>query len=113
MSDAISESMGSVAEHVSALDREFVKIAQEVADADEDQARVAMQGVFRSLSRMAEAARPIIAACPTCKAARVDPNYEQVNKYSGVWVIPKCKTCRDLGKMIAVIEKSAREAAAK
>ena len=109
MSDQITASLSSVHDHASALDREFLNIAKALGQADATTARTAMLGVWRALHRLAEAAKPITAACPACQKAGGKRKYEPVNPFSGVWSRPECATCRELSQLIGAAEEVARK----
>jgi len=99
-------------EHTSALDREFIKLAGDVRGQKAADARDSMLAVYRALTRLADAARPITAACPTCNAPEDQGEYQPVNKLSGVWTLPECPTCKELASAIAAIDKVARKSPA-
>lgn len=86
------------------MDREFLQIAKELPSTDVAAARATIMGVYDALERLAEAAKPIVAACPACKAAGGKGRYEAVNEFSGVWSRPECPTCRELSQLIAAVD---------
>lgn len=108
MSNEIDASLCSIRDHASALDHEFLQIAQALRQADPATAHTAMLSVHRALQRLAEAARPITAACPACQKAGGKRKYEPVNPLSGVWSRPECPTCRELSGLIAAVESVIR-----
>lgn len=109
MSEAVQASISSVQELASSLDREFITLAQGMEAADSDTARSVLLTVYRALFRLAEAARPLAAACPACRASGGAGEYEQVNKLSGVWTRPECPNCRELSHLITAVETAARK----
>lgn len=112
MTDRVTASMSTVQDRAAALDRDFLELAQALDQATPPAARAAMLGVWRVLSRLAEAAKPIKAACPGCRASEGKGEFEPVNEFSGVWSMRECATCRELSQLIAAVEKAAREAQA-
>ena len=109
MSDQAASTIASIQEQAAALDRGLLQLSQEIAGAGKDEARAAFLGVFRTITRLAEAARPLIAACPVCHGTQGGGELEQVNKLSGVWTRPECATCRELSKMIGAVDEVARK----
>ncbi len=109
MANQRTPSLSSVRDHASAMDREFLKIAKALRQTDLAGARTTMLGVYEALHRLAEAAKPITAACPACQAAGGKGQYEAVNEFSGVWSRPECPTCRELSQPIGAVDNLARK----
>jgi hypothetical protein len=111
MSDQTSAALTTLSEHVSAIERDFLELSKLLERLDEPKGRTVILAAFRTLQRVAEAARPVRAKCPRCGRPDAKMEYEAVNKLSGVWKLPECPTCRELAGVIAAVEKAARTAA--
>ena len=109
MANEITASLASIQDHTSALDRELLRIAEALRQADPSTARPAILAVYRALHRLAEAAQPITAACPACREAGGKREYKAVNPLSGVWSRPECSTCRELSHLITAAEGVAQK----
>lgn len=112
MSAPIESCLQEIKQLTSSLDREYVKLGQLLATAEGEAAASAIKTLARSLHRLAEASRAARAACPTCRQADADVQFEAVNKYSGVWQMPECDTCRGLSRIIAAVERAVRDSTA-
>lgn len=112
MGSPIEAALQAIQQHTSALDRELARIAPMLAEATESQVAGVMSAAVRAIQRLADAARAVRNACPVCRKAEAATRFEEVNKFSGVWSLPDCPTCRGLARLIAGVDKAIREAPA-
>lgn len=111
MSDQISTTLASMAEHLSALEQDFLQVGRLLEGMDEARGRPLLLAVQRAIGRVAESARAVKSKCPRCKRPDAKMEYEAVNKLSGVWTLPECPTCRELVQVVVAVEKATRATA--
>lgn len=111
MSDETASPLQPLAEHIAAVERDFLALGKHLEALDEPAGRAVTLAAFRAVHRVAEAARAVKARCPACGRPDSKLEYEAVNKLSGVWKLPDCPTCSELSQVIAAVEKVARTTA--
>jgi hypothetical protein len=111
MNDATGMALQALAEHVSAVERDFLELGKLLDTLDESKGRMVTLAAYRAVHRVAEAGRAVKAKCPKCGRPDSKLEYEAVNKLSGVWKLPDCPTCTELSQLIAAVEKAVRATA--
>src|SRR5215470_5299121 len=76
MSDQTSAALTTLSEHVSAIERDFLDLSKVLDKLDEPKGRTVILAAFRTVQRVAEAARPVRAACPRCGRPDSKMEYE-------------------------------------
>lgn len=111
MSDTTATALQSLADHVGAVERDFLELGKLLDKLDATKGRMVTLAAYRTVHRLAESARSVKAKCPQCGRPDSKLEYEAVNKLSGVWKLPDCPTCSELSQVIAAVEKAVRATA--